>query len=138
MSYLHKKENNWLNVVAVRERIQSVSLLLKGYSRSTLYLEKGLKAEYPVKKELKFVSLLEERTQSCISTPYFSVRVQKDSKSYPHFTFLFMCEKTQSHIHTLLFSSCVRKNSKLNLHTLFFNNFTSWYLQKGLKVASSV
>ena len=66
-----------------------------------------------------------ERYQSRISPPYLSVCVQKDLKSYPLFTFLFVCEKTQSHIHTLLFSSCVRKNSKLNLRTLFFNNFTS-------------
>jgi len=93
---------------------------------------------FKVVSTLYFLACVGERSQSRIFTPYFSVRVRKDSKSYPHFTFLFVCEKTQSHIHTLLFSCCVRKNSKLNLCTLFFNNFTFWYLEKGLKVASLV
>jgi len=87
---------------------------------------------FQVVSTLYFSARVGERSQSRIFTPYFFCSC--DSKSYPHFTFLFVYEKTQSHIHTLLFSSCVRKNSKLNLCTLFFNNFTSWYLEKGLKV----
>jgi len=40
----------------LEKEFKVVSLLLKGDSRSTLYLEKGLKVESLVKKELKVES----------------------------------------------------------------------------------
>jgi len=36
----------------LEKELKVVSLLLKGDSKSTLYLEKGLKVETPMKKEL--------------------------------------------------------------------------------------
>jgi len=79
---------------------------------------KGLK----VVSTLYFSARVGERSQSRIFTPYFSVRVRKNSKSYPHFNFLFVCEKIQSYPH-FTFQLVCEKELKVESSHFTFQQF---------------